>query len=235
MTVCVQGLKLKLMGLLMVTLGALSVGNDAFSSVFSDWEEEKAKGHPGLSMVFPPRESGLARLQVVVVTFWEPVTGVTPNDLTVSDSPAANVEESYGSKKTYKFTGFATPAPGTVVVELRSGEIRDKDNLLFEGDSWTYKFFDPVGDEDGDGLNNEEEFERGADPLKPDTDEDGLPDSYEAAYPCLDPGWNEAFVGVYEHPGRVPGPTGSDDADDDGRSNLEEFTLGTDPCKAKDE
>ena len=230
-----RGRNLKIVGLLIVSLGALWVGNDAFGSVFSDWEDEKAKGPPGLSMVFPPRDRGLARLQAVVVTFWEPVTGVSPNDLTVSGSPAAEVEESHRGR-TYKFAGFATPVPGTVVIELRSGEIQDRDSLPFEGDSWTYTFFDPMEDDDGDGLNNEEEFEKGADPLKPDTDEDGLPDLYESAHSCLSPGWNETFIAVYLPPGgRVPGPPGSDDADNDGRSNLEEFTLGTDPCKAEDE
>ncbi len=181
---------------LLILLG----GNHVFGSVYSDWEKEMAKGPPGVSDFFPPLDQRLVRLDVIDVTFWEPVMEVIPSDLTVNNSPATHVEADEGNR-TYTFRGFATPTPGTVVVKLHSGNIKDTDNLLFDGESWTYQFFDSITDEDGDGLNNEKEITLGTHPMKKDTDEDGLPDGYEAAHPCLNPAWNEAFVGVYEPPG----------------------------------
>jgi len=47
-----------------------------------------------------------------------------------------------------------------------------------------------------------------------DADEDGLPDQYEAAYPCLDAAIADALA----------------DPDGDHRTNAQELALGTDPC-----
>jgi hypothetical protein len=65
----------------------------------------------------------------------------------------------------------------------------------------------PCLDNDSDTL---------CDGVDPDDDNDGLPDDYEAAHSCLDPLTADD----------------SADADADGLSNLQEFELGTDPCKA---
>jgi Bacterial TSP3 repeat len=48
-----------------------------------------------------------------------------------------------------------------------------------------------------------------------DTDGDGLPDGYEAAYTCLDPGVDDALL----------------DGDGDGLTNLQEYQGGSDPCR----
>ena len=61
-------------------------------------------------------------------------------------------------------------------------------------------------DNDGDTL---------CDAADPDDDNDGLPDDYEAAHPCLDPLVDDA----------------ASDPDGDTLSNLTEFGLGTDPCE----
>lgn len=60
-------------------------------------------------------------------------------------------------------------------------------------------------DFDGDGL---------CDDIDPDDDNDGMPDTYEEAHPCLDPRKVD----------------GGDDADSDNLTNLQEFVLSTDPC-----
>jgi hypothetical protein len=95
---------------------------------------------------------------------------------------------------------------------------------------------DPDTDDDGalDGSDNcpklfyEETNQSGSNPNQADTDgdaagdacdadddDDGLSDSYESAYACLD-----ALV-----------PDAGADADGDGLTNVEESSLGSDPCK----
>lgn len=71
-------------------------------------------------------------------------------------------------------------------------------------------------DPDGDGLNAAGEKMFGTDPMRADSDDDGLPD-----------GW-EVRAGTNPLTGLEPdGPEG--DRDNDGTSNLEEFTRGTSP------
>ena len=71
-----------------------------------------------------------------------------------------------------------------------------------------------------------EEIKAFADPTKGDTDNDGLPDPYELAHPCLNVFVNQALP--QDNYGRIT--PGDDDADDDGVTNFEELTRGTDPC-----
>jgi hypothetical protein len=52
------------------------------------------------------------------------------------------------------------------------------------------------------------------DEIDPDDDNDGLPDQYEGAHPCLDQVVNDAIA----------------DPDGDGLGNLEEYSLGAEPC-----
>ena len=58
------------------------------------------------------------------------------------------------------------------------------------------------------------------------TDDDGLPDGYEIAHPCLDPLLSPSS----EQYGSSSGAPA--DTDGDGVSDLEEFKQGTDPCGA---
>ena len=70
-------------------------------------------------------------------------------------------------------------------------------------------------DDDADGLTDLQETEEyGTNPLKADTEGDGMPDGYEVRFPCL-----EALVA-----------DGHVDSDLDGNPNLTEYGQGTDPC-----
>ena len=70
-------------------------------------------------------------------------------------------------------------------------------------------------DDDDDGLTDLQETEEyGTNPLKADTEGDGMPDGYEVRFPCL-----EALVA-----------DGHVDSDLDGNPNLTEYGQGTDPC-----
>jgi subtilisin family serine protease len=75
---------------------------------------------------------------------------------------------------------------------------------------------DASGDNDGDGLTNLEEYQRGTDPANADTDSDTMPDDWEVQY-GLDP---------------VDPADASVDGDGDGYTNLEEYQGGTDPTDA---
>jgi subtilisin family serine protease len=70
-----------------------------------------------------------------------------------------------------------------------------------------------MGDPDGDGLTNLEEYENDTDPRNADTDGDGMPDGWEVEHGLdpLDP--DDALL----------------DWDNDGLSNLEEYLRGTNP------
>lgn len=99
----------------------------------------------------------------------------------------------------------------------------------------------PEGDWDGDGISNRQELELGLHPGKADSDEDGLPDGDELALGTnplhidsdgdhLNDGWEVA----YGFPPLVAdGPEVTEaDPDQDGLSNWEESTHGTNPYSA---
>lgn len=72
-------------------------------------------------------------------------------------------------------------------------------------------------DFDADGLTNWDEiFIYGTDPFNPDSDGDGMPDGFEVQY--------------YLNPSDAS--DASQDADEDGLTNLQEYDLGTDPNNA---
>lgn len=128
--------------------------------------------------------------------------------------------------------------PTSFVTELELGQTKildtDSDGMA---DGWELKFglnpnnaadagtdidVNPTSGEVGDDLTNLEEYELSTDPTNPDSDGDGMPDGWEAEF-----GLN---------------PNDPDDATDDadldpdsgllvpdGLTNLEEFTLDTDP------
>ena len=69
-----------------------------------------------------------------------------------------------------------------------------------------------LADTDGDGLSDGDEVARGTNPLSADTDGDGMPDGWEVAN-----GFNPLVDDA------------AGDADGDGFTNLQEYTLGSDP------
>jgi hypothetical protein len=76
---------------------------------------------------------------------------------------------------------------------------------------------DAPQDPDDDGVSNTDEFTQGTDPTNgpppPDTDADGMPDDWEAFYGLNPSDPSDA----------------TQDPDDDGVTNADEFTQGTDP------
>ena len=90
-----------------------------------------------VSSIIPPSSSEISHLDSVEISFSEIVSGVAPGLLTVNSSPAANL--SGNGAGSYIFSGFATPADGTVSVSVATGAIADQAGNPFAGDSWTYE------------------------------------------------------------------------------------------------
>ena len=167
----------------------------------------------------------IAEIPSVSVTFSEPMTGVTADDLLVNGSAATSVTGSGAGP--YAFSGYASPPLGLVMVQVLAGAIVDDDGEAFQGTSWSHTLIDPNGDQDSDGANDGEEASVFlTDPTNPDTDGDGLPDGFETTNACLDPHMDQANPEDMEG---NPMP-GDDDADDDGATDAQELALGTDPC-----
>jgi hypothetical protein len=85
---------------------------------------------------------------------------------------------------------------------------------------------DAAGDNDGDGLNNKEEYDHDTNPNDSDTDEDGYPDGWEVKHePPYDP------KDPNSHPNHSPGgvPDNSVDTDGDGLPDWWEVKYGLDP------
>ena len=167
----------------------------------------------------------ITELPSVSITFSEPVTGVTADDLMVNGATAFSVTGS--GEGPYVFTGFPDPGFGPVIVEVAPGGIMDLNGELFEGETWEHTLIDSTPDDDADGVSNGEEVDTHlTDPTNPDTDDDGLPDGFEIDNACLDPLVDQA--NPHDMAGN-PLP-GNADTDNDGLTDLEEFFLGSDPC-----
>ena len=86
-----------------------------------------------------------------------------------------------------------------------------------------------AADSDGDGLSNQQEYQRGSDPRRADTDGDGLADGAETAANALTADsdgdglsdWAEVNAAIPTNPNLA-------DSDNDGESDLEEYQRGTD-------
>ena len=91
----------------------------------------------------------------------------------------------------------------------------DSDGLNDGSEVMTYGTNPLDADTDDDGLSDGDEvLVYGTDPLSADTDGDGMPDAYEVFRSCLNPLGADADA----------------DPDLDSLSNLQEFSLGTEPC-----
>lgn len=119
-------------------------------------------------------------------------------------------------------------------------------------DDWEIEHFTNItaqngtGDPDGDGLTNQDEFERGTDPNEADSDGDGFDDGEEvlAGTDPLEPdsfpqGDNNDSDGdglpddwEEDQFGDITTYSGGDDPDADGLNNTEEFSAGTNATNA---
>jgi len=72
----------------------------------------------------------------------------------------------------------------------------DSEAEITEGDPWPDPNDGPHGDPDKDGLTNTEEANLGTDPRKPDSDDDGLNDRWEAMYTTV-VNWNGENITMF--------------------------------------
>lgn len=123
------------------------------------------------------------------------------------------------------FGACGDPAAGGILIRRGTGEVTVYESLLYvdqDGDGLDADQEAQLGtsdqnaDSDGDGLSDGDEvFKYHTNPAAADTDGDGIPD-----------GW-EVLHGL--QPGTAADGTG--DADGDGTSNLDEYLQGRDPAK----
>jgi len=92
----------------------------------------------------------------------------------------------------------------------------DGDSLSDYDEIHTHNSSPTNSDTDGDGLNDGDEIVAGTGILDSDTDDDGMPDGWEVIF-GLDPLLDDS----------------AEDLDNDGRSNLSEYTQGTNPIEVE--
>lgn len=175
---------------------------------------------------------GTADAQAVSAEFDEPVIGVKPVDFTVNGYPAKQV--SGQGKGPYVFIGFEPPDLGPINITFSPGNITDIAGNNFEGASWQYVLIENDADNDNDGI--EDGLEANVlrtNPTIPDTDRDGIPDGLEATTSCLNPLVSDSHSMKISSIGMNETGDARIDSDNDGLSNLDEFTSNDDPCSTK--
>lgn len=90
---------------------------------------------PVLASRLPVPKTMVATLPTVELTFDRSVSGVTADKLTVNNSTATAVTGS--GIGPYVFSGYASPAPGSVTIVLSGTGILDGSNVEFGGAAWT--------------------------------------------------------------------------------------------------
>lgn len=145
----------------------------------------------------------------------------------VAQDLAGNLIAGKGGAKTVRFTAPFAQTPGAVALALarQGGTVTVYRTMLYvdeDGDGLDREqeaqlgTSDKKADSDGDGLTDYEEvFTYGTNPYLKDTDGDGMPDGWEVKHK-LNPRLKD----------------GDGDADGDGTSNFDEYRLGRNPNAA---
>ncbi len=170
---------------------------------------------------FTPHSAGMGGLVTITGTYFTGATavkfgGANAEGFAVDSQSQITAEVYLGA--TGKIT-VTTPL-GTATSENAFEFVPDSDE---DGmyDQWEIDCFgdlshDGTADGDNDDLNDLQEYQNGTDPANPDTDGDNLPDKWE-----IENGLS---------PVDATGDNGRNgDYDNDGWSNYEEYTMGTDP------
>ncbi|MCC5877576.1 MAG: SUMF1/EgtB/PvdO family nonheme iron enzyme [Candidatus Sumerlaeia bacterium] len=95
---------------------------------------------PTIASTDPADEAAITSLSEIVVTFTEEVINLTAGQLTVNGSPADTIT----GTNPYTFSGFDSPALGTVNVVLAAGSTTDVAGNALVGDSWSYEFVELI-------------------------------------------------------------------------------------------
>jgi hypothetical protein len=91
---------------------------------------------PSMQTLIPAPSSSVAKLTNIIVTFSEPVTGVSASDLLINSAPATGFTGSGAGPYTFN---FSQPPKGTVALAWAGSHgIQDQANNLFGGGSWSY-------------------------------------------------------------------------------------------------
>ena len=136
---------------------------------------------------------------------------------------------------THSLTARAVDIYGAVTISdpVTITVLQDSDSDRME-DDWERTHFgdlaqNPLGDYDGDGLDNLSEYDLGTDPSSVDTDGDGLSDAIESSILASNDPNNYYYLDPTNADTDGDGINdGDDSADGDTLSNLEELALGTD-------
>ena len=174
---------------------------------------------------------GVTNVQALSAEFDEPVVGVKAGDFVVNGHPATQV--SGQGKGPYVFIGLEPQHLGPINVTFSSGNITDKSGNNFEGSSWQYFLVEDNKDKDNDGVEDGLEVNvLRTNPTIADTDNDGIPDGIEATSSCLNPLVSDSHPMKISSIGMNETEDARIDSDEDGLSNLDEFTGNRDPCSS---
>ncbi len=190
---------------------------------------------------------GLTDIYEITVTFTDPFdndsdsTATTPdeNDDGIQDGAAdfdndglTNIQEqSLGTDPLDADSDDDTLTDGFEVNSTKTNPLdTDSDSTATTPDENDNSILDPNEDLDNDGLTNVEEQTAGTDPLDPDSDDDTLKDGFEIKESFTDPldtDSDSTATTPDENDNGILDP--NEDFDNDGFTNLQEQTNGTDP------